>query len=645
MTMEAAMSPGAPLLFDTPQPAVASMKPSAARMLLQPAPNVLFEYNYASPGEDIERLFDRCDYVFEDQFITNRTSHFHLEPHVTVARERRGYIEIWACNQDPFELRRDVARIFRRPEGAVRVHTHYVGGGFGGKSFCKMEPVAVLLALKAGRPVRLCLSLDESFHTICNPEVHATLKTGAMADGTLVVRASDILVNSGAYADANCAVAIKAGHRVGGPYRWRAVSSRARCVRTNTVPGGSFRGFGGTQVTWASESQVDMIARRLGLDPREMRLKNLLAVGEPFLPNERPMDSDLRAGLDIVARRLGYGRRKKGSGRGLGLSVGVKDGGGTANHGQATIKVATDGSIIVHAGTVEIGQGAATAMCAIAAEVLNAPLAAVRYGAIDTDHTPLDPGTRASSGVVLVGKAVELAALDVRRQVLSFAADRLGCRTDELTLDAWTILRGNERFPMPGLILGFHGGAGYEFMGRGYVKVPFEPAAPMGAKVASWIPCFVGADVEVDCETGRLHVHQLVVGGDAGRVISEQQCRGQLEGAAVQAYGQALLEELKYYGGAMVNGSPMRYRVPLATDLPDRLVSIILEQGMGPGPFGAKAIGEAGMLGIASAIANAIEDAIGVRVNALPIAPERLLVEIDRVRSGARDQAAQVDQA
>ena len=423
MTMEDALADDAPLLFETPQPRVKELMPSAAQMFIEPAPNVLFEYTYKKSGEEsIDELFRRCDHVYEDTYTTNKVHHYFLEPYVTVAHVKRGRIEVWACNQDPFELRSDLSRMFGVTEGHVRIHTNYVGGGFGGKSFCKMEPVAVLLATKVDRPVRLCLSMDEAFHTLCKPALRITLKTGVMADGTLVARASEILVNGGAYSDANAAMAIKAGYRIGGPYRWQALDTRARCVRTNTVPAGSFRGFGGTQATFASESQIEAIAQRLGIDPFEFRMKNFLQIGEPFLPNDRPVDSDLRDGLRIVAERLGYSRRKRVAGRGMGLSVGWKDGATSGGlHGQAAVKVTADGSIIVNAGTVEIGQGAATAMCTIAAKVLNAPIEAVRYAKIDTDHTPLDPGTRGSSGIVHVGKAVELAALDVLRQVLELA--------------------------------------------------------------------------------------------------------------------------------------------------------------------------------------------------------------------------------
>ena len=627
MNVHDALLPGAPLLFETPQKTSARSRKSVARMTAEPAPNVLFEYAYEK--DDIAAAFARCDHVFEDTFVTNKINHFHLEPYVTIAHARSNQLELWACNQDPFDLRKDIARMFRMPEANVRINSAYVGGGFGGKSYCKMEGVAVLLALQGRRPVRVCLSMDEGLHTLCKPEITLKLKTGVMADGTLVARESDIIVNSGAYSDANAGVAIKAGYRVGGPYKWQAIKTLSRCVRTTMVPGGSFRGFGGTQATWASDSQVDMIARRLGIDPYAMRMKNLLPVGEAFLPGDRAIDSDLADGLERVAERIGYHTRTRVPGRGIGLSVAIKDGGGTGNHGQAMVKMAPDGSVMINAGTTEIGQGAGTMACRVAAEVLGAEVSAMRYNQIDTEHTVLDQGTRGSGGVVLVGKAVELAAIDLRTQVIVFAAERLECPVDQIRMQGGTILRGNEHFPLKPMILGAFGPSGYEFVGKGYLRTPFDGDTPLGSQAGCWIPNWCAAEVEVDEETGRVIVHRLVVAADTGRVINMLACRGQIEGGAVQAFGQAMFEDMTYEGDRMATGTPMTYRVPLAADIPKIFESIVLEHGMGNGPFGAKGIGEASMLGVASAIANAIADAVGARVTQLPMTPERVLEALD----------------
>jgi CO/xanthine dehydrogenase Mo-binding subunit len=630
-TIDEALAEGAPLLFDAPAAGEPIKLGDGVTSLKEPRPNVLCEFAYTNG--DADTVLARSDHVFEDRFRFSRINHFHLEPHVNVARVTGEQIELWSCNQDPFVLRGDIARIFGRPANNIRIHASYVGGGFGGKSFCKMEPLVVLLAMKAGRPVRLCLSLDESLLTLTKHAGVLTLRTGVTADGRLTARKSEIQLDGGAYSDASALTVVKTGYRITGPYRWDAVATRACAVRTNTVPAGSFRGFGGTQASFASESQIDMIARRLGIDPYDFRRKNLLAIGEPFQPGDSGIDSDLTSGLDEVVERLGYRQRVPGSAqgsvaRGMGLSIGIKDGGGTGNHAQALVKLLPSGRAIVSAAAVEIGQGATTTLSRIAAETLKLPLERVRYGAIDTDHTPLDNGTHASCGTVVTGIAVTRAATDARRQVLEFAAERLGCTADELALDNWTVRRGNFAHPLEPMIAEHFGGAGFEFIGRGMVKVPNDPKAPLTAAALFWMPSWVGAEVEVDRETGKVRVVHLVVGADSGRSVNAVACRGQIEGAALQALGQSLFEELRYEGGEPVNATPLKYRVPLATDLPDHYESFVLEHG-GPGPFGAKGLGESGMLGVASAIANAIEDAIGVRLTEIPFTPERVLAAIE----------------
>jgi CO/xanthine dehydrogenase Mo-binding subunit len=634
MTVEEALSEGAPLLFEAPAVGAAVPVGDGVTSLKEPRPNVLSEFGYRNG--DVDAVLAGSDHVFEDRFTFSRINHFHLEPYVNVARAGREQIELWSCNQDPFVLRNDIARIFGRPANTVRIHASYVGGGFGGKSFCKMEPLVVLLAVKAGRPVRLCLSLDEGLLTLTKHAGILVLKTGVMADGRLTARHSEIQLDGGAYSDASAMTVAKAGYRITGPYRWMAVATRAYAVRTNSVPAGSFRGFGGTQASFASESQIDMIARRLGIDPYEFRGRNLLSVGEPFQPGDSGMDSDLLAGLDEVVDRLGYRRRAAPPGavtkrRGMGLSIGLKDGGGTSNHAQALVKVLPSGRAIVNAATVEIGQGAATALCRIAAETLGLPLEWMRYGAIDTDHTPLNNGTHISCATAVTGMAIERAAADARRQILEFAADRLGCSAGELTLDHWTVRRGNYAHLLEPMINGYFGGTGYEFIGRGGTRIEYDPRAPFSAPSLFWIPSWVGAEVEVDCETGRVVVTHLVVGADSGTSVNGQACRGQVEGAALQAFGQSLFEELRYDGTEPVNATPLAYRVPLASDLPERYESFVVEHG-GPGPFGAKGIGESGMLGVAAAIANAIEDAVGVRLTQIPFTPERVLTAIEGAR-------------
>jgi len=626
MTIDDALSDDAPALFDEPSAGAPLIVGAGVQSLKEPSKNVLYEFSY-SRG-DLDAAMRRAEHIFTDTFFFSRIHHYHLEPYVNVARADTENIEIWSCNQDPFILRNDLSRMFGYPLHNVRIHTAMIGGGFGAKSYCKMEPLVVFLAKLVKRPVRLCLTMDEAFHTLSKHAAVLTLKTGVTAEGRLIARESDIKLDGGAYSDASVSTTIKTGYRIPGPYRWDAISTVASSVRTNTVPGGSFRGFGGTQANFASESQMDMIARRLGLDPLEFRRNNMLPLGEPYAPGDSAFDSDFESGLSRAAKLIGYGVAAKERGRGIGLSVGLKDGGGTGNQALAEIKVSDAGEIMVRAAAVEIGQGVGTVLGAIAADILDRPMSAVKYGEIDTDHTPLDTGTHVSFATAVSGRAVEAAAIDVKNQIFAFAADRLGCDASELALDDWTIRRGNQSFPLQKMLRDYYGPVGTEFIGRGRMKIPYDTTAPLGSRNFFWMPCWSAAEVDVDEETGKVTVLKLVVGTDAGRALNLPACHGQLEGAALQALGQSLFEELVYDGTAPANADPINYRVPLVTDVPPKFESFIEEQGMGPGPGGAKGIGEAGMLGIAAAIANAVEDAVGVRVLQLPITPERVLTAL-----------------
>jgi CO/xanthine dehydrogenase Mo-binding subunit len=630
MTPSDALAPDAPALFDQPAGGAMPEVGRGSTSTGEPAKNVLCEYTFAYGEAEAE--LETSAQVFTDTFHFTRINHFHLEPHVNVAHWTGDRLEMWSCNQDPFVIRGDIARIFGIPLHDVCLHTLSVGGGFGGKSFCKMEPLVALMARAAGAPVRLGLTFDESILTTTKHAAQLTLVTGVDASGRLTARRAEIVLDGGAYSDASCVTAIKTGFRIGGPYRWRAIESRTRAVRTTCVPGGSFRGFGGTQASWASERQIDMIARRMGVDPYEFRMRNLLGVGEPFAPGDSGMDSDLQAGFAEVAALLGP--EPSPSGRGRGYAIGLKDAGGTGNHAQAILKVTQGGEAILSAAVVDIGQGAATVLCRIAAETLGISPDKVVYAHIDTDHTPPDNGTHVSCGTVVTGLAVQQAAQEVRKEIVAFVAARLGCPVESVTLDGWTARVGNHVHPLEPMIRSYYGGIGWEFIGRGAFKEPFDASAPLRSRNLCWMPCWSAAEVEVDRETGRVILHRLVVGADAGRAVDERACHGQLEGAAIQALSQAMFEELRYDGTVPENASPQLYRVMQTPDLPLEFRSVVMEHRLGRGPDQLKGIGEAGMVGVAAAVANAIEDATGACLTSLPFTPEKVLAALEAQSAG-----------
>lgn len=624
-----AMDESAPELFEDEPMGIVPAYGQGASGARRLGRNNCYRFSYETGPAD---AFDRCDRIFEDRFVFSRDQHFHLEPFVTVARMDGDVIEVWTSSQNPFPLRKELSRVLKHQENLIRVQVPYLGAGYGAKNNCKTEPIAIMLARKAGRAVRFCMTTEENFLTQCQHAAILDVKTGVMADGTLVAREGRIWLDSGAYSDASPLVAEKAGYRLPGPYKWERLHIDCDCILTNTTPAGPYRGFGGTQAAWASESQLDIIARALGMDPLEFRMKNLKDLGEAYVPGESGMDSDLRAGLQLVADRIGYDRRESGNGRGMGLSMGFKDAGGVNKPAQARIKITTNGGVYLQCGSIEIGQGVHTALSQIVAELLNTRLERVSYPTLNTDHTPFDQGTNASSAVVVMAQAVQRATLEARQKVLAFAAEQLECSVDDIELDDWTIRKGNEAHPLPLMIMRYYGGTGYEFTGEGFFKPEMDHAAPLETQCVSWEFGWGAADVEVDTETGRIVLKQLVVSGDAGRAINPLVCRGQDEGSAIMGLTGALFPCMIYDGAVLLNGDGLNYRLPLATDLPETFVSVLQEQGHGPGPFGAKSLGEGCMLPVASAIANAIEDAIGIRIRELPLTPERVLEAIDRSR-------------
>ena len=631
--IEQALKADAPALFEQAPPGIVPPYGQGASATLRPRKNVCYQFNYATGNAE---EFKYCDHIFEDEFHFSRMTHYHLEPFASVADVRAGRIDVWSSCQNPFSVRKELARMFKLPENQVSVHVPYVGGGFGAKNNIKTEAIAVMLSTMTGKPVRWCLTMEESFLTNTQHAAILRLKTGVMKDGTLVARSSEILLDAGAYSDASPLVAEKAGYRIPGPYSWRHIDTRCLCVMTNTAPAGPFRGFGATQASWASESQLDMIARRLGIDPYDMRVKNLLPLGAPFMPGESGVDSDMKEGLDLVCREIGYfdraARWPDAAGpkrRGIGLSIGFKDGGGVNKPAQARVKMSTHGDVFLACGTVEMGQGAHTTLAQLVAEVLNTRVERVVYAAIDTDHVPFDQGTNASSGIAVMGRAVVQAAARVKQQVLEFAADQLKAPLTELALDDGVVVWGEHRHPLGSLVVREFGGMGFEFTADGFYKPTLDHRAPLEAQCVFWEIGWGAAEVEVDIETGQLKVVKLVASGDTGRSINPLICRGQEEGAAVMGLGQVLFEHMLYDDAArLLNADPLSYRVPLAEDLPNEFITLTQQQGHGAGPFGAKGAGEATILPMASAVANAIQDAVGVRITRLPITPVRLLEAI-----------------
>ena len=587
--------------------------------------NICFHFRHERG--DVDSGFREADQIFEDSFYFPSAQHYPMEPHICVAQFEGDVLTVWSATQSPFPVRQELARVFGLPFSAVRVIVPYVGGGYGAKSGIKTEGIAACLSRMIGRPVKLAFGADETFKTICQPRAKITLKTGVKKDGTFVARRCEVYLNGGAYANSGPSVTEKAGYRAHGPYRIPHVLTNAYSVYTNTVPAGAFRGFGGPQVAFAYESHIDMIAERLGVDPFELRMKNLLDQGENFSPGDTPIDCDLKAGLKNVAQAIGWdarpnGQKNSGSKKiGIGIATAMKDGGGTNKPANAAVTIFNDGSVLLSTGSVEIGQGMRTAFLQVVAEELSVPLEKVRVAALDTHYTPFDKGTNASSATSIMGQAVQKAARDARRQFLEAASAVLKAPVGEVGLENGLAVYGQQKVSFREIMQRYFRDSEGEIWGRGYFKVGKDENVPLGYPSPFWEIGLGAAEVEVDSETGEVKVLRYVSLTDAGKMIHPLQCHAQDEGAAVFGLGQTLFEDLVYQGGELINGSLIDYRLPRFDDVPPAFKTFIMEGGGGPGPYGAKGMGEGGILPVAPAVANAVFAAVGKRLQAVPLTP------------------------
>ena len=619
--LEEALAPGAPLVHEANVTGGELMGQHYEAPKEFSGTNLCYRFSYRKGN--VEEGFKKAHQVFENVFTFPRVQHFSMEPHATVAQFEGDRLTLWAATQEPFTLREHLADIFQLPLNKIRVIVPYVGGGYGGKLAVKTEPLAAALAWKAKRPVRLAHTIEESFKTVSRHPARVTIKTGVMNNGKLVVRQCLIHMETGAYADAGPRVTQKAGYRCFGPYRLPHMQTDAYTVYTNTVPAGAYRGFGTLQVTWAYESQMDIIAEKLGIDPLEFRLKNLLRKGEVYTPGDTPVDCDLRAGLLRTAKEIGWNEKKKPN-RGKGLAVCMKDGGGTYKVSSAAVKLNADGSVVLLTGTVEVGQGARTALSQVVAEELGVPFDRITVAQLDTDVTPYDVNTNASSSTVVMGLSVQRATQDLKRQLLRHAARILKTPAARLAIRAGKVHAGKESLSLEQLMHKIFLSKAGELIGRGAYQDVKNNKAALGSPTTFWEISWGGAEVEVDRDSGEIKFIKYVSLADVGQAINPVLCEGQDEGGVMNAIGHTLLEEMVYKDGQLLNPNLVDYRVPTFATLPVEFESVLVENHNGPGPFGSKGTGEGGLLPVAAAVGNALYQATGLRLYDLPLTPEKV---------------------
>lgn len=586
----------------------------------------------------------RAACVIEREFEFPATHHYAIEPHACIASWGASGLDVWAAVQHPFQLRRILAATFGLPLSAVRVLSSQVGGSFGGKGYPKLEPLAAALSRAVGRPVRLELSVQEALAETRRAGARIKFRTGADEDGTLCFQEvwADFMV--GAYADVSLRVVEKAGYLACGPYRTPGARVEARAIASNTSPSTAFRGFGAPQLVWALESQMDELAHALGRDPLEFRLANLCRRGDVVVPGDTPADGDWAEGLTRAAAAIGWNETRDdaelGRPRGRGLAVAIKapiPGSNTS----AIVRLHADASASVLVGTTEVGQGSRAAMAQIAGEALGVAPERISVPDPDTASTPFDISTASSRSTVMAGSAVLAACLDLTTKLAAIAREVLGPEAKVDTGSGTITSPGREALGYDTLLERHFGPMqGGEVIGVGTYRGQRSPDLVLGGPVPFWEVGFAATEVEVDEDTGHLKVLRLVSVADVGRAINPALVEGQDLGAVVMALGHTLTEELRYDEGRLLNGTPADYRIPAAALTPAELGSVLVENEDGPGPFGAKGVGESGILTVAPAAANALFAAAGIRVRALPLTAERVWRALVARRAEARQETA-----
>jgi CO/xanthine dehydrogenase Mo-binding subunit len=613
-TLKEALAPDAPLVQDGP------MRPGLFHGLgTLPERDGNICYRYGIDRGDVDAAFASAAIVVAGDYTFPGVYQYAMETHSVIAQWDADGITMWATCQHPFLVRAEIAALFDVPLGKVRVIVPYLGGGFGSKSYTKMEPITVALARKAGQPVKIVNSVAESMVTSRRHGARIHMRTAADSSGTLLARDVVISFDTGAYADNGPRVTATGGDAAPGPYRWSAVRVAALCVYTNTPPSGSYRAFGASHVQWVGEMQVDEVARRAGLDALEIRRRNLLRPGEQVRPGGKPLDADLIGDIEKVAKALGW-RDAKPPDTGRGLSVGLLAA-GAHPVSSAVVRLEADGEAIVLVGSTEMGQGQRTAFAQIAAEVLGMQAERVRCIGTDTRFTPYDRSTGASRSTTLAGLAVQRAAQQVRADLLDIAAVVWPGREADIQLGGGSAWCGDEGRTYPELIARRFGLSGGQLIGEGGVHP--EGTGSYAEGPVFWEVCIGAAEVTIDRETGAVTVTRTATVADVGKAINPQLVERQDEGATMQGIGNAMFEEMVFSEGVLLNDDLLEYRIPSTEDLPARSTCVIVENGDGPGPYGAKGCGEGAFAGIIGALATAVADA-GVPMHELPLTPERV---------------------
>ena len=606
---------------------------------------------------DMEKGFKEADTILEDTYTVPRYAHCAIEPHVIVGLyDLSGRLTLWSASQSPYTQRHVFAEALA-PLGLkhkdVRVVTPYVGGGFGGKAGVSMEILGAALAMMVkGHPVKVRWSRAQEFYnTYQRQGVIARIKLGVKKDGTITAIEHTLHWDAGGYVEYGANVVNAVGLSATGPYRVPNVKIDSVCVYTNLPPGGPYRGFGYSEFMFGLESHMNRIAKMIGMDPVEFRRKNAICGGDTLPYGAEMNPSGLVEAIDKVAREIDWGKKEvskdPNKAIGKGFACFWKAPAMPPNAASAAfIKFNEDGSLNLTVSGMEIGQGFLTVMAQVAAEVLTVPVEHIRVELPDTDRNAYEWQTVGSHVTWGCGNAVKAAALDAKAKVFDTVHRALGFAVADLYLEKETIkCRTKPDFAMAlkdMVISGIqtkHGSfIGGPILGSGMFMPEFtsatgDPETSQGGHPN--VHYTVGASavkVEIDRKTGKIHVLKAVLAADVGKAINPDLVKGQVTGGVVQGLATALYEDIRYdHKGKLLNPNFTDYKIPTALDIPDEIVPIIVEVAQPDGPFGARGVGEHTMIPAAPVIANAIEDALGIRIKSMPLTAEKIALELNHI--------------
>jgi CO/xanthine dehydrogenase Mo-binding subunit len=578
---------------------------------------------------DVDAGFAQAARVFEHTFRTPLSHHGYIEPCAcTVQVHEDGRVEVWAANKGPWGLREQMAEDFGVPQEKIKIHIVHVGGDFGAKASLIDVPIAYHLAKATKRPVKLVF--DYADELLAGGHRHPStimLKTGVAADGTLLAAKADIYFSGGAYGSqkANPQVTVLGGRRLASMYRCPAIDVQTFCAYTNHVPCTQTRTPGSPQVVFAFESQMDIIARELGIEPLELRRKNILHDGDTNPMGEKWSNILMGEVLERVVKASGW--KKGGVKKNRGWGIALYDRGTPEGKASSALILSAGGKVDILTGVPDVGPGYYTVSQQMVCEILGLPPERVGVLYKDTDSLPFDPGTGGSKQTNTSGHAVYQSAREVREKLVALAARELGCKPEEIQQQGEKLAGPDKRSTtttkMIDLMVAENGGPVFHL--TNFVPKDMPKVTGFAAQVA---------EIEVDPATGAVTVLRLTSAHDTGTVLNHLTLTGQIDGGVITGLGFALMEENLLVDGKITTLTLGESKLPSIADVPP-LTTVLVESPTGPTPFGGKAIAENPNVPTAAAIANAIADACGVRLFSLPITAEKIYQELQHRRSAA----------